>query len=167
MRNMIVFTLTVMLAVFISGCGKKPNVEAPTRASTSETNSSTQSGDGTAQDAQILQQQSAQFAAVYFDFDKYNLRDEAKDVLRKNAGLLKQNQELKLRIEGHCDERGTVEYNLALGEKRAKAVRDYLTSLGIDAGRLEVVSYGKERPAVNGNGEDAWSLNRRAEFVEK
>lgn len=102
---------------------------------------------------------------VFFAFDKYGLSDESKRTLERNADELKSSSSAVIVIEGHCDERGTVEYNMALGEKRAKAVMNYLSSLGIDAGRMEVVSYGKSRPFASGHNEDAWAQNRRAHFV--
>jgi peptidoglycan-associated lipoprotein len=105
--------------------------------------------------------------SVHFDFDKYGLRPEARDILAKHARVLKQHSEVPVVIEGHCDERGTVEYNLALGEKRAKAVKDYLVSLGVDRSRLTTISFGKERPVEFGHNEMAWARNRRAEFVIK
>ncbi|MBK7140906.1 MAG: peptidoglycan-associated lipoprotein Pal [bacterium] len=106
----------------------------------------------------------SQFQTVYFDFDKYNLRSDGKSALDANAGLLKQFPDVIVRIEGHCDERGTVEYNLSLGEKRARACMEYLNGLGIAANRVSVISYGEERPAVSGSDESAWSQNRRCEF---
>ena len=108
--------------------------------------------------------QESQFQTVYFDFDKYNLRDDAKAALDANYDLLKQFPDVMIKIEGHCDERGTVEYNLSLGEKRAKSAQDYLVGLGINAGRISFISYGKERPVDPGHNEDAWAKNRRAEF---
>jgi peptidoglycan-associated lipoprotein len=102
---------------------------------------------------------------VYFDFDKYNLRPEAKELLKANAAVLKDNPDVTVSIEGHCDERGTVEYNLALGEKRATAAKQYLVDMGIAAGRLRTISYGEERPADPGHNEGAWAKNRRAAFV--
>jgi len=106
----------------------------------------------------------SQFITVYFDFDKFNLRSDSKAALDKNFNLLQEFPSAIVKIEGHCDERGTIEYNLSLGEKRAKAAMDYLAGLGIDAGRLTIISYGKERPAVQGSDEDAWAKNRRCEF---
>jgi peptidoglycan-associated lipoprotein len=156
--------MAATLILWISGCGKKPKMEAPTKTAAADTKAGEKPADET---TPVFSGQSSRLAAIYFDFDKYNLRNDSKDVLSRNAALLKQNQNLRVTIEGHCDERGTVEYNLALGEKRAKSVRDYLASLGINSGRLEVISYGKERPAVDGHDENAWSKNRRAEFVEK
>ncbi|MBI5266257.1 MAG: peptidoglycan-associated lipoprotein Pal [candidate division Zixibacteria bacterium] len=105
-----------------------------------------------------------QLQTVYFDFDKYNLRPDAKSSLDANFALLQQYSNVIIKIEGHCDERGTVEYNLSLGEKRAKSVMDYLTGLGVSASRVTIVSYGKERPLDAGHNETAWAKNRRAEF---
>lgn len=102
---------------------------------------------------------------VNFDFDKYDLRQDAIRTLGEDAAVIKQHSQFKVRIEGHCDERGTVEYNLALGEKRARAAREYLVSLGTPAGRLSIVSFGKERALDPGHNEEAWSLNRRAELL--
>ena len=102
---------------------------------------------------------------VHFDFDKYDLRSDAIRTLGDDASTMKQYAQFKVRIEGHCDERGTVEYNLALGDKRARATRDYLVSLGTPTQRLRIISYGKERPIEPGHNEDAWAANRRAELV--
>ncbi len=103
---------------------------------------------------------------VYFDFDKSDLRQDARDALSKNAeALLKKVADSKIQIAGHCDERGSDEYNLALGDRRAKSVAKYLTTLGVKADRISTISYGKEKPAVQGSNEAAWSKNRRAEFV--
>ena len=97
------------------------------------------------------------FQMIHFDFDKYNLRADAIEGLNQNAKVLMENPETKIRIEGHCDERGTVEYNLALGEKRASAAKDYLIKLGISASRIETISYGKERSMDFGHDEEAWA----------
>lgn len=106
----------------------------------------------------------SQFMTVFFDFDKYSLRADAKTALEHNADLFKEFPDVIVRIEGHCDERGTVEYNLSLGEKRARATMDYMVGLGVNASRLSIVSYGKERPVDEGHTEDAWVKNRRSEF---
>ncbi len=102
---------------------------------------------------------------VYFAYDKADLSEETVAALRANADWLRANSKRKVVIEGNCDERGTVEYNLALGQRRAAAAREYLVSLGIDAARLRTVSYGKERPADPGHGEESWGKNRRDDFV--
>ena len=101
---------------------------------------------------------------IFFEFDQYTLSAEARRTLADNAEYLKENPQIKVLIEGHCDERGSDEYNLALGEKRAQAVKNYLVSLGVEPGRLSVISYGEELPLDPGRGEEAWSRNRRAEF---
>ena len=100
---------------------------------------------------------------VYFALDSYSLDDAAHAVLDADAKLIR-DHDLNVRVEGHCDERGTVEYNMSLGEKRANSVRDYLVGAGVTATRLTTISYGKERPASDGHDESAWARNRRAEF---
>jgi peptidoglycan-associated lipoprotein len=102
---------------------------------------------------------------VFFDTDRSDLKPEARRTLERQAAWLKQYAQAAVTLEGHCDERGTREYNLALGERRANAARDYLVSLGIPSQRIRTVSYGKERPAVLGSNEAAWSQNRRAVTV--
>lgn len=102
---------------------------------------------------------------IFFDYDKFNIKKEYESILTDNAELLLGNPEIKLLIEGHCDERGTNEYNIALGEKRAKAVMDFYVTYGIGADRLSMVSYGEERPFSRGNNEESWALNRRAHMV--
>jgi peptidoglycan-associated lipoprotein len=102
---------------------------------------------------------------VFFDFDKYSIKDEYKSVLQKNAELLMANGDKRVRVEGHCDERGTNEYNMALGEKRAKAVIDFYTTYGIKADRLAMISYGEEKPFDMGHNEAAWANNRRSHMV--
>jgi peptidoglycan-associated lipoprotein len=102
---------------------------------------------------------------IHFDFDEYTIRDDQETVLQDNAQWLKKWESARVLIEGHCDERGTEEYNLALGEKRAKAVQDFLISMGIDVDRMETISYGKSQPLDPGHNETAWAKNRRAEFT--
>lgn len=102
---------------------------------------------------------------IYFDFDTANLSESSRSTLAKNAAVLAKEATSKIRIEGNCDERGSAEYNLALGERRAKAAQQYLISMGVKADRISILSYGKEKPAVQGNNEAAWSKNRRDEFI--
>ncbi len=102
---------------------------------------------------------------VFFDFDKYDLKPEGRSTVEALAAWLNSFPAVTLTLEGHADERGTREYNLALGERRANAVKDYLIALGINAGRLTTISYGEERPAVPGSYEEAWAQNRRSQFV--
>jgi peptidoglycan-associated lipoprotein len=102
---------------------------------------------------------------VFFEYDSFELTHDAERTLQAKLPLLRANPGVRIRIEGHADQRGTTEYNLALGQRRAEAVRDYLMGYGIEGGRLATSSYGKERPLVDGEGEGAWSRNRRAEFA--
>jgi peptidoglycan-associated lipoprotein len=102
---------------------------------------------------------------IRFDYDKYDIRREDEGILKENAAFLKKNPKMKIQIEGHCDERGTVEYNLALGERRANSTKKYLVSLGIASDRISTISYGKERPLDPGHNEEAWAKNRRAHIV--
>lgn len=102
---------------------------------------------------------------AYFDYDQSDLRDDARSALSANAEWLKKYPSIQILIEGHCDERGTSAYNLALGDRRANAARDYVASLGISAARVKTVSYGKERPFCTESSESCWQQNRRAHFV--
>ena len=102
---------------------------------------------------------------IRFDFDRYDIRPQDTEILKENAALLKRYPNVKIQIEGHCDERGTTEYNIALGERRANSTKKYLLSLGISSDRLSTISYGEEKPADPGHTEDAWGKNRRAHFV--
>ncbi|WP_457571640.1 peptidoglycan-associated lipoprotein Pal [Desulfovulcanus sp.] len=101
---------------------------------------------------------------IYFDFDSFELKPEARTILQQKAELLKKYKNLRLVIEGHCDERGTEEYNLALGERRARAAYEFLILLGVESNRMQIVSYGEEFPADPGHNETAWAKNRRDEF---
>lgn len=102
---------------------------------------------------------------VYFDYDDYDLKPEARERLSRNADFMKEHPELVFTLEGHCDERGTNEYNLALGDRRANAAKNYLLSLGVDAAAMQTLSYGEERPVCTDAAESCWSRNRRAHFL--
>ncbi|MGB7576251.1 MAG: peptidoglycan-associated lipoprotein Pal [Thermodesulfobacteriota bacterium] len=102
---------------------------------------------------------------IHFDFDKYDIRPGDAALLKENAALLNKYPNVKIQMEGHCDERGTVEYNLALGERRANQAKNYLVSLGISSARISTISYGKEKPLDPGHNEEAWAKNRRAHTV--
>jgi peptidoglycan-associated lipoprotein len=157
-----------LISFMVVGCAKKPKVEPLTKQTTKETIPPvTPSDQSTDQGTKVESGSSSKFKTIYFDFDRYNLRDDAKADLKKNIDVMQQDQNLKITIEGHCDERGTVEYNLALGERRAKSARDYMASMGVKANRVSTISYGKERPIAFGHDEDAWAKNRRDDFVEK
>ena len=104
-------------------------------------------------------------ATVHFEYDKFSLSPEARNILAQNAEFLRNNGAVSLQVEGHCDSRGSIEYNLTLGERRANAVKSYLVSLGIPESRLSVLSYGEEKPMNAGDTESAHAANRRANFV--
>jgi peptidoglycan-associated lipoprotein len=108
----------------------------------------------------------AGFQTVYFDYDRSEIREDARPALRQNADKLNAGNYGTVTVEGHCDERGSTEYNLALGERRANAVKRYLVDLGVPANNLRTVSFGEERPAVQGHDESAWRYNRRADFTK-
>jgi peptidoglycan-associated lipoprotein len=171
MKKMYVFVLIVLAfsLAMAGGCSKKVS-------STPGGTSAAGTGDGTggltaaqleAQRLAELQRQAIDKIGadrIYFAFDRSELSDQARQTLAEKAELLKAHPALTLLIEGHCDERGTNEYNMALGERRARAAYEYLVLLGIETGRLTIISYGEEYPAVPGSGEEAWAKNRRDEF---
>ena len=136
-----------------------------TTSSTTSSSSSASSDSGTSSYSYDTDPKTALIKVgdrVLFGYDSSELDDEDRSILDNQGKFLNQNPSLKVTIEGHCDERGTREYNLALGEKRASAVKDYLISVGINSDRISVVSYGKERPQVLGSNKAAWSMNRRS-----
>ena len=178
--------LSIFLAAFISACSTKPTDTADTSGSGS---SATASIDPASGDADILAdlintplgvlEQAGQLGQsvepgsqedlivnvgdrVFFSYNSAELDDDAKELLQDQVAWLKQYSNVSVIIEGHCDERGTREYNLALGEKRAQSVKNYLISLGISSDRVSTISYGKERPAVVGSNDGAWAQNRRS-----
>ena len=102
---------------------------------------------------------------VYFDFDKYDLKPEARERLAKNAEFMRSNPQFTFTIEGHCDDRGTNDYNVALGDRRANTTQDYLVSLGVPASKIRLISYGEEQPVCHDSNESCWARNRRAKFV--
>ena len=107
----------------------------------------------------------ANFERVFFDLDSHTLSDDAKAALQANVEIMQDRTDIKVEVQGHADERGTTDYNLALGQKRAESVRSYMTGQGVGSDRIVAVSFGEERPMVDGSGEAAWSKNRRAEFI--
>jgi peptidoglycan-associated lipoprotein len=115
----------------------------------------------------VTEEKFSQFDDVRFDFDKSEVKEDGRKACQVVADYLKKNPRANLQIEGHCDERGTAEYNMALGERRATAVMTYLASLGVSKARLSTVSFGKEKPLDPGHNEEAWAKNRRAHFVLK
>ncbi len=176
--------LTLFAFVVLTGCSaaSKPEASSPAPpAATSKEGSgkavskgnpasASVSAPSSSLEAQRRGQSTATPAAnplkeIYFDFDKYDLRGDARATLKTNADWLKANPSMRVEIEGHCDERGTNEYNLALGAKRAQAAKDYLVTLGIAAERLSTISYGEELPVCKEHTEGCWQKNRRDRFV--
>lgn len=163
--------LSLALVSFAGHCGPTPPVggePGTTRDGGATGGEQGGVGDGGAGDRGDVESGDARgLKTIYFDFDKYNLRDDARRVLDANAEILRNNSDMNIMIEGHCDERGTDEYNLALGERRAQAARDYLMRMEIDGSRINVISYGEARPVAPGHDEESWALNRRGEFVPR
>lgn len=155
----------VCLAMVVGGCGGKKPPEEPAQPPVAETITPPPPPPPADTTPTTPEKAPLSLMPVYFDFDQYDLRDDARATLAANAKGLQDNAGANIAIEGHCDERGTIEYNLALGEKRAKAAYDYLVSYGISGSRLTTISFGEDRPADPGHDETAWAKNRRAEFV--
>jgi peptidoglycan-associated lipoprotein len=167
MKRLLILLLPLLILGLVIGCGKKPEVEPEERPTDiTERPDVDQEPVDTLEDDGIDREPVDAFKTIYFDFDKYNLRPDAKAGLQHNVDVMKENPGWRVLIEGHCDERGTVEYNLALGERRARSARDYMVSMGVDPDRIEIISYGKERPVDPGHNEAAWAKNRRCEFVK-
>lgn len=157
----LMMTLVMASAIFMTSCGSGAKKAATDEAITGVADATPGlelNGDSDSGKAGGLQ-------SVYFDFNTAELRAETRTTLDANAQFLKDNATVEVQVEGHCDERGGVQYNLALGEKRAIAVRDYLTAMGVDSKRISIISFGKERPVSFGHAEDAWAQNRRGNFV--
>jgi len=160
--------LILMTSAALAACTKKPPKELPPEPGTSVATDN--GGDGSL--GRAIPGSQADFVAqmmgadtIYFDLDRYNIDSQDAAALAQQAQWLSKYPAKRATIEGHCDERGTRDYNLALGERRANAAKNYLVSQGIDASRLTTVSYGKERPAALGSDEGAWAKNRRAVTV--
>lgn len=150
----------------VAGCGGKKAVDTPpVEPSNGGATETVQDIQATQDPVPSDQVQPVSLMDAYFDFDSYSLSSEAKGTLEANARELKRVTTGNITIEGHCDERGTKAYNLALGEKRANAAKDFLVALGVSASRITTVSYGKERPFDDGHDDSAWAKNRRAHFV--
>ncbi|MBI5171181.1 MAG: peptidoglycan-associated lipoprotein Pal [Candidatus Eisenbacteria bacterium] len=165
--------VTAVLAMFAVGCAKKgatpPTPPPAGNTTTAPTNPNPGNTGGTTTNPTTpgSQQGTAtvtDLRTIYFAVDSYSIDGTAQADLDANAKLLRANSNLRVTVEGHCDERGTVEYNLALGQKRADAVRDYLLGAGVSAAQIATLTRGKEFPAVDGHDESAWAKNRRAEF---
>ena len=156
------FLVSFFMLFFIAACGSAPKEEAASAGSGLTSVDYTSDGikAGSADDLIINVGD-----RVFFDFASHELTNDAQELLQAQAAWLKQYSNVSITVEGHCDERGTREYNIALGERRAQAMKNYLIGLGVSAGRVSTLSYGKERPAVLGSSEASWAQNRRAVAV--
>lgn len=171
--------------LFSIGCAKKQTVQQDTSAppvagkdspaavrADEGPGAQTPAGDRTAAaeaaaGVAVTEEKASPFQDIRFDFDKSNIREDAKPILAKVADHMKKNKGARLLVEGHCDERGTAEYNMALGDRRAASAKKYLESLGVSSDSVSTISFGKEKPADPGHDEAAWAKNRRAHFVLK
>lgn len=168
------FSLFIVLSLFATvSCAKRGKVKPESKAGIEELSKLEEEGPGELEakgpggleEAEAGVMPAEGLGDVFFDYDKTVVRAEDRATLEKNAQWLKANPKSKILIEGHSDERGTIEYNLALGDRRANAAREYLISLGIDPQRIATISYGEEKPFDPGHSEVAWSKNRRGHFV--
>ncbi len=157
--------MPAILVVAITGCKSKPKTETSENVGTGQTEpviDTTPLGvDSSGSDSGKI----AGLVTVNFDYDKSSLSADSRKKIQNNADWIKNNPKTKVQIEGHSDARGSIEYNVALGERRANAVKNYLTSLGVSGERLSVISYGKEKPLDPSDNEKAWAKNRRANFL--
>lgn len=166
------WTLLGLATLISAGCAKKPKPEPvaepePPRMQQETPVAPAQPGvDEDALRRQRIQARMSEvFKPIYFAYDQSTISPEGRATLQEIGNLMKEAPEITARIEGHADERGTNDYNLALGERRSKAINDYLTSFGIQGTRLSTISYGEEKPAMDGSDESAWAKNRRVEFT--
>ncbi len=157
------FTLVLLTSsLFFTSCGDKPK--------STDVSGSAVSSEGSGLGALEINADSDSGKAgalqtVYFDFNSSVLKSSTRSSLENNATFLKENPSVNVIVEGHCDERGSVQYNIALGEKRANSIKRFLVSMGVESSRIETATYGKERPIAFGHDESAWSQNRRGNFV--
>ena len=164
------FFISIFIVFFVAACATTPKDSADSSGSGSSSSDSDVSSDGTITEtvgSGIVSGSQEDLIVnvgdrVFFGYDSSDLDSDALELLQDQVAWLKQNSDVSVAIEGHCDERGTREYNLALGEKRAQAVKNYLIGLGINPNRVSTISYGKERPAVVGSNDGAWAQNRRS-----
>jgi peptidoglycan-associated lipoprotein len=162
-RNSLTLTILLTLGLALTGCGSSIKKEADGKSG------SVSGKDSKAESFEINSDSDSNSAGslqtVFFDFNSSTLTSSARAALQNNADFMKKHTRARVQIEGHADERGGVQYNLALGERRAKSVRDYLIAMGVEGSRMTTVSFGKERPLAFGHDEAAWSQNRRGNFV--
>lgn len=175
--SLVVVLFVLSIAAWVAGCSKAAKVDDPTLAD----NSTAGRKDGSSAPNRGAQSQSSlddlrrgqppvtpadsPLKEIYFDYDSYALRTDARESLKGDAEWLKRNPGVRVTVEGHCDERGTTEYNLALGAKRAQAAKEYLISLGLPADRISTTSFGSETPVCRDHTDECWQRNRRGRFV--
>jgi peptidoglycan-associated lipoprotein len=178
MKKLLVYSLAIVLVFsFAVSCKKKPKEVPPPPPQAQEQPQVERVEAPVVQEPQFTEEElylrksleqinlEKPLGTIYFDYDRAVVREDARVTLESNAVWLKKFRTAKILVEGHCDERGTEEYNLALGEKRAKSAQDYLLSLGIGSDRIRIISYGKSQPINPGHDEGAWQMNRRAQFL--
>ncbi|BDQ32815.1 peptidoglycan-associated lipoprotein Pal [Pseudodesulfovibrio portus] len=175
--NVVIVALMALSLIVAAGCAKKTTTSAPdTKVEVKDDTTWTPPPTKPQVDEAALAAEAEARAkseaieelssvTIHFDFDSYVLKEEARAILALKANIMRKYADVEVVIEGHCDERGTEEYNLALGERRARAAYEHLVILGVDPGRMKIVSYGEEKPVDPGHNESAWMQNRRAEFV--
>ena len=183
LRYAAVASLAISISLFAVGCSQKTVVTSGDTDSSQVEGSLDRQGDGAANGHEepldsspeqakslltILEGRSTgPMLPIYYDFDKSSVRVDQKNRIKKNADYIKDSSDLRVMVEGNCDERGTNEYNMALGERRAISAKKYLMNLGVAGNRISTISYGEEKPLNHGHDELAWSQNRRADFVQK
>ena len=178
MKKLLIYSLAVILVFSLAvSCKKKPKELPPPPPQAQEQPQVEKVEAPVVQEPQLSEEElylrksleqinlEKPLGTIYFDYDRAVVREDARVTLEGNADWLKKFRTAKILVEGHCDERGTEEYNLALGEKRAKSAQDYLLSLGIASDRIRIISYGKSQPVNPGHDEGAWQMNRRAQFL--
>lgn len=171
-KLLLLVILALVLSLTVAGCAKRSTVAGPGDATMGQ-DSGTKAGDTARRGEKVgreditgnfIENRSVSFGDIYFDFDKFAIRADATSTLKEVSRWLISN-DAKIIIEGHCDERGTNEYNLGLGDRRANSTRDYLVASGVSPRKIEIVSYGEEKPQCSDRTESCWTKNRRAHFV--
>jgi peptidoglycan-associated lipoprotein len=167
---LVVVIAGLVTSLLLWGCPKRPEEATMSEAQKPAGEASKEAAQPAPAEVKAVPAERAAMAAgglqpVFFDFDRSVIREDSRDDLTANADWLKANPAVKVRIEGNCDERGTIEYNQALGQRRASAAKKYLMDLGVSAGRITLVSYGKEKPVCTESTEDCWQKNRKDDFI--
>lgn len=174
-KNLTIMGIVVLVLglsiILVTGCAKRGVVkgeaveEKRVVVQPSEAELQERAREAALREKMLTEKEASQFKDIHFDFDKFNLKPEDREILRQHADWLLEHLNFEIVVEGHCDDRGTIEYNLALGERRSVSAVKYLVNLGVDRERLTTISYGEELPLDPGHNEEAWAKNRRAHFV--